>query len=90
MKNNSHYTLSISDLIMGVLFIFILILMKFMIEYHNLKRDLLKPILERTKILKELKKEIEKEDIKVEIDIKNGVLKLMGANYFNFRGVSIK
>ena len=83
MKSNSHYALSISDLLMGILFIFMLILMKFMMEYQNKKESLLEPLSERVKILKHLKSEIEKKNIKVEIDKKNGILKLTGAHYFD-------
>lgn len=76
MKNNSHYTLSISDLLMGFLFVFILILLKFIIDYHEKKNILSKPLIERTKLLKNLKKQIEKKDISVEIDTENGILEL--------------
>ena len=82
MKNSSHYALSISDLMMGLLFIFILILMKFMMEYQGKKQDLSKPILERGKLLEKLKKEMEKKKIQVEVDKENGVLKLTGMQYF--------
>ena len=83
MKSNSHYALSISDLLMGILFIFMLILMKFMMEYQSKKEDLSMPILERGKLLEDLKKEITKKGIKVDIDKKNGILKLIGAHYFD-------
>ena len=83
MKKNSHYALSISDLIMGFLFIFILILMKFMLEYQNKKENLFQPLEERGKLLEKLKKEMKKKNIQVEIDKENGVLKLSGTHYFN-------
>ena len=76
MKNNSHYTLSISDLLMGFLFIFILILLKFIVDYHNKKDALSRPLKERDILLENLKKEIEKKDIKAKIDKKNGILEL--------------
>ena len=76
MKNNSHYTLSISDLLMGFLFVFILILLKFMIEYNNKKNNLSKPFINRAKLMGYLKEEIEKENIEVKIDIENGILEL--------------
>ena len=82
MKNASQYSLSISDLIMGFLFIFILLLMKFMLEYDTKKKELLLPLEERAKLLKDMKKEIEKKNIQVEIDEKNGVLKLKSLHYF--------
>ena len=83
MKNNSNYTLSISDLLMGFLFIFILILLKFMIDYQNKKTNLFKPLQERSNLLKDLKKKMASEKIKVEIDKENGVLKLTNIYYFS-------
>ena len=76
MKSGSHYTLSISDLLMGFLFIFILILLKFIIDYHNKKDNLSKPLKERDSLLESLKKEIEKKDIRTKIDKENGILEL--------------
>lgn len=83
MKKNSHYALSISDLIMGLLFIFILILMKFMLEYQSKKENLFQPLLERTKLLEKLEKEIKKKNIQVEIDTAIGVLILPNTHYFD-------
>ena len=82
MKDNSHYTLSISDLLMGFLFVFIIILMKFMIEYRNKKSGLLKPLEKRNELLESLKKEIKDKGIDVETDKENGVLKLKSLHYF--------
>ena len=76
MKNNSHYTLSISDLLMGFLFVFILVLMKFIIDYDGKKRGLLRPFEERACLLERFKSEIEGKGIKAEIDKENGILEL--------------
>ncbi len=83
MEKGSHYNLCISDLIMGLLFIFILVLLKFMLEFQSKKDDLSKPLVERGHIIKNIKKELEKEGIKSEIDVKNGVLKLSNVHYFD-------
>jgi len=91
MADTSQYSLSLSDLIMGFLFVFILILMKFMIDYQDKKTEyeaqkteLLHPLEERTKLLEALKKDFEtpKNKIDVEIDTKNGVLTLTNTGYF--------
>jgi len=82
MKNASQYSLAISDLIMGFLFIFILLLMKFMLEYENKKEELLLPLEARSELLKGLKKEIENKGIKVKVNPKTGVLKLKNVKYF--------
>ena len=73
MKNNSHYTLSISDLLMGFLFVFILVIMKFIIDYRG---GFSRPFIERACLLERFKKEIEKKGIKAEIDKENGILEL--------------
>ena len=83
MKNASSYSLSISDLIMGFLFIFILILMKFMLEYENKKTELLFPIEERNKLISYIGEKMEKKNIQIEIDKKNGILKLKSLHYFS-------
>ena len=83
MDKGSHYNLCISDLIMGLLFIFILILLKFMLDYQDKKHDLSKPLVERNHIIEDIAKELEKENIKVEVDKENGVLKLNDIHYFD-------
>ena len=83
MKNSSHYIFSISDLMVGILFIFILILIKFMIEYQTKKTSLLEPLIERNKLLEDLGNTMRKHKIKVDIDKENGVLKLKNVNYFS-------
>ena len=82
MKNASSYSLSISDLIMGFLFIFILILMKFMLEYESQKEDLVLPIEEIRKLIGNIEEEMKEQKIDVEIDKKNSVLKLKSLHYF--------
>ena len=84
MKKGSHYNLAIADLIMGILFIFILILVKFMLDYQDKKDDLSKPLFERNNILDNIAKELkEKHNIIVDIDKKNGILKLNDVHYFD-------
>ena len=97
MKTNSHYTLSISDLMMGLVFIFIIILMKFILDsqkekvnyqkqkvaYHKQEDMLLQPLKERRKLIKTLKAQLKKENIKAEIDTEHGVLTLTDLVSFN-------
>ena len=83
MKTVSHYNLAIADLIMGILFIFILILVKFMVDYQDKKDNLSQPLIERNHILDNIAKELEKKNIKVEVDKKNGILKLNNVHYFD-------
>ena len=90
MEKSSHYNLCISDLIMGILFIFILVLLKFMLEFQDRKLefqsktdDLSKPLIERGHVIKNIRDELKEEGIESEIDIENGVLKLSNVHYFD-------
>ena len=83
MEKSSHYNLCISDLIMGLLFIFILVLLKFMLEFQTKKDDLSKPLVERGEIVRSIKEDLKKEGIESEVDVKNGILRLSNVHYFN-------
>ena len=89
-EKSSHYNLCISDLIMGLLFIFILVLLKFMLEFQDKKlefqsktEDLSRPLIERSHIIKNIKNKLNKKGIESEIDLENGVLKLSSIHYFD-------
>ena len=84
MKNNSHYTLCTTDLMMGLLFIFIILLVGFMIKIkeassNNWSR---KPFEERKILLEELSHQMQNQNIQVEVDHKTGVLRLRDFYYF--------
>lgn len=83
MKSISKYTLCISDLMMGLLFIFMLLSMKFMLEHKERKARLLDPLNARTKLILGIEKEMKKEKMKVEVDLENGVLSLRDISYFD-------
>ncbi len=80
MKNHhtsENYGSSIGDLMAALLFLFILLLMSFILSFNTKKDALSRPIIEREKLLVRLKKDIEQQvSIKVEIDVKNGILRL--------------
>ena len=75
-KNADNYHLSLSDLFCSVLFIFIILLVYFIIQFNEKKENLTRPLDERSELLKTLKKEIEKKDIKVIIDENDGILRI--------------
>lgn len=84
MKNNSHYTLCTTDLMMGLLFIFIILLVDFMIKLKEEGPGVVirKSFEERKILLERLSQQMKKEGIQVEVDQKNGVLKLKNFYYF--------
>ena len=75
-KIGENYDLSIADLFSGALFIFIILLVYFIIQFNEKKNDLTKPLTARTKLLENIKKEILQKGIKVTIDKENGVLRI--------------
>ena len=83
MKKSSHYNLCINDLMMGLLFIFILILVKFMIDYKDKEERILEPITSLHKLMDNIENELTKKNIMVEVDKKNGILKLLNTQYFS-------
>ena len=63
----------------ALLFIFILLLMKFVIDYGENNESLNKPVEERKKLLEYLEKEIESnlnQDVDIIVDSNNGILRL--------------
>lgn len=103
MKNNSHYTLCTTDLMMGLLFIFIILLVSFMIKFKNQEqtsknkeqtydvkiKDLSKPVEARNTLLLKLKNKMKKENIQVEVDQNTGVLVLKDFYYFKKGGYEL-
>lgn len=75
-KADNNYLLSLSDLFSGILFIFILVLMYFVLKVNNEKNNLTRPLEERGKMLKKLKSKIEEKGIIVSIDEREGILRL--------------
>ena len=78
----SDYNLCISDLMVGFLFIFMILLVKFMYDFQSRKNSLIQPARERTHLLKVLKSEMKKENITVQIDENQGILKLTNIHSF--------
>lgn len=83
MKSISKYTLCISDLMMGLLFIFILLLVKHMSEYQQKKTQLLDPLNARAQLVEEIGKEMKNYGIKANVDSVNGILSLRDISYFD-------
>ena len=74
---SENYDLSISDLFSGTLFIFILLLVYFILEFQNKTKALTEPLAQRGHLLEKLKEELEKEGVVVSIDTSGGVLRII-------------
>lgn len=70
------YFVSISDLMIGLLFIFIIILMAFAIKYRSAEEELTNNDVIRKLLLEEIQKDLKNNGVVVYVDIGNGVLRL--------------
>lgn len=80
------YFVSLNDLLVGMLFIFIILLMAFALSYQSAERKLKDELGERTSaragLLDRLEAALKKEGIPVVVDRKNGVLRLPESTLF--------
>lgn len=89
-KEEDSYLASLSDLMVGMLFVFIIILMSFALklrvaesksekektEVENLRTNLTQDNERRANLLQDIKSALEQQGVKVELDLKNGILRL--------------
>lgn len=70
------YFVSMTDMMVGLLFIFILMLMYFALQFHQSTENRQSADAERTRILKAIEENLEKQDIKVIVKEESGILRL--------------
>lgn len=70
------YFVSMTDMMVGLLFIFILMLMYFSLQYKKTTENLQDAENARSQILQELKKQLESKKIRVTVDEESGILRL--------------
>lgn len=70
------YFVSMTDMMVGLLFIFILILMYFALQFHNRVEAIGSAEKTRKEIVNAIKEKLEEKGIKVEVDPENGILRL--------------
>ncbi len=75
-SNGSNYLVSVSDLMSGLVFVFIITLMTFVINFKEVNEQLSNSKSTRTDLLNTLKEELEKLDVLVEVHEEHGVLRL--------------
>ena len=90
---DDSYFVSLSDLLVGLLFIFIIILMAFAIAYRSAEDELTNTEKLKEELLTDIQTSLKKEGVEVQIDIENGVLHLpesilftSGSAYLNENG----
>lgn len=84
------FTISISDLMSGLLAIFILVLSYFILNYSQKTARLTQADITRAKLLHFLQTELEKEGIKVTIDERHGVLRISEGVLFDVGLADVK
>lgn len=88
--SEESYFVSMTDMLVGMLFIFLILLMYFALqlsqqkEKYEITNDRLKSSAEvRTQILEEVKRDLEINGVKVSVDLSTGVLRLPNEVLFN-------
>ena len=79
-EQQDFFTLSISDLMAGLLAIFILTICYFILNFSQATAQLTQNDVKRTELLETVYEELQKDGIEVEIDEKHGVLRISGGN----------
>lgn len=75
-EEEGSYLASVSDLMSGLIFVFIIALMVFAFSYKQYERDLTNTEVIRQELLSDLKQSLEQHGIAVQVDLEHGVLRL--------------
>ena len=84
------FTVSISDLMSGLLAIFILVLSYFILDFNQATAQLTQNDVKRAELLHFIQHELEKEGIKVSVDDKHGILRISEGVLFDVGLADIK
>jgi flagellar motor protein MotB len=85
-----NYFASMTDMMVGLVFIFIIMLMYFVLEFRNVTDQLVGADQTRTEILKKLESTLKSEGVDVTVDTQNGVLRLPDAILFDSGHAELK
>lgn len=75
-REEESYFVSMTDMMVGLLFVFIIMLMYFALQYKDSAEELLTADATRADILEELKESLKRDGVEVQIDTETGVLRL--------------
>lgn len=81
-EEDEGYFVSMSDMLTGLLFVFIILLLFFAFQFRQTTEELTGANAARTALLKALKQELIAQQVDVEIDVDNGILRLSGVAMF--------
>lgn len=75
-EEDEGYFVSMSDMLTGLLFVFIILLLYFALQFKQTTEELTGANKARKELLEELQQRLEKQDLRVEIDPVTGVLRI--------------
>jgi chemotaxis protein MotB len=81
-EEEESYFISMADMMVGLLFVFIILLMYFALQFQQKSKALSDAGEARAQLLKELQADLARHNLKVEIDTATGVLRLPAAILF--------
>lgn len=76
VAEEENYFISMTDLMVGLVFIFIILLMYFALQFQEVTEELTGANKDRTKILEEIQETLKDKGVPVIIDRENGILRL--------------
>lgn len=85
-----NYFISMADMMVGLVFIFIILLMYFALQFRDVTEQLSGADKTRAEILRELEKTLKSKGVQVTIDTQNGVLRLPDAILFDSGRADLK
>ncbi|MGY2733617.1 OmpA/MotB family protein [Sphingomonas sp. UYP23] len=85
-----NYFISMTDMMVGLVFIFIVLLMYFALQFRDVTEQLSGADRTRTEILRKLERTLKEKGVQVTIDTQNGVLRLPDAILFDSGRAELK
>src|SRR3954453_5813010 len=85
-----NYFVSMTDMMVGLVFIFLIMLMYYAVQFRDVTEQLSGADRTRTEILKQLESTLKSKGVDVTIDTQNGVLRLPDAILFDSAKAELK
>lgn len=85
-----NYFVSMTDLMVGLVFVFIILLMYFALQFRDVTEELSGADRTRAQILKQLQESLHQKGVEVSIDTQNGVLRLPDSILFDSARAELK
>ena len=88
--DEENYFVSMTDMMVGLVFIFIIMLMYFALQFQDITDQMTGADRQRAEILRELQQTLKEKGVEVSIDTQNGVLRLPDAILFDSGRAELK